>query len=97
MNKQEFKENMLLLRKQVEMLTQDLGMRAEFSHVHIDDLPRHIDYAYDIRLNYKGYNTTDMFSDTMSFGTDDINKVAVALISSFFADYVQALSIMVNK
>jgi hypothetical protein len=28
MNKQEFEENMLLLRRQVELLTFDLGMRV---------------------------------------------------------------------
>jgi hypothetical protein len=97
MNKQEFKENMLLLRKQVEMLTHDLGMRVEFSITNTMFLPKHIECSYEIRLEYKGHHTADMFNSTMSFGTDDINKVAVALISSFFADYVGALSLRVNK
>jgi hypothetical protein len=38
-----------------------------------------------------------MFNNTNTFGTDDINKVAIALVSSFFADYVAALSLRVNK
>ena len=97
MNKQEFKENMLLLRKQVEMLTHDLGMRSEFSTDDIRCISSRRECHYEIRLEYKGYHTADMFNSTMSFGTDDINKVAVALISSFFADYVQDLSIMVNR
>ena len=97
MNKQEFGENMLLLRKQVEMLTYDLGIRAEFSTVNTMYLPSHIGCSYDIRLEYNGYNTTDMFINKMSFGVKDINRVAIALVSSFFADYVQNLSLMVNK
>jgi hypothetical protein len=97
MNKQEFKENMLLLRKQVELLTYNLGIQAEFSVVHTNELSRHTDCAYEIRLCYKEYNTIDRFNNPMYFGADDINKVAVALISSFFADYVGALSLRVNK
>ena len=97
MNKQEFGGNMSLLRRQVEMLTYSIGMGAEFSAVKYMVLPDHIEGSYEIRLEYKGYNTVDIFNNTNTFGADDINKVAVALISSFFADYVQNLSLMVNK
>jgi hypothetical protein len=97
MNKQEFEENMLLLRRQVELLTYNLGIRAEFSTANTMFLPSHIECSYEIRLEYSGYNTTDMFNNTNTFGVDDINKVAVALVSSFFADYVGALSLRVNK
>tara|TARA_R110000744_G_scaffold334901_1_gene440255 strand:- start:179 stop:472 length:294 start_codon:yes stop_codon:yes gene_type:complete len=97
MNKQEFGENMLLLRRQVELLTYNLGIRAEFSTVNTMYLPNHIECSYEIRLKYEDYNTTDIFNNTNTFGTDDINKVAVALVSSFFADYVGALSLRVNK
>jgi hypothetical protein len=97
MNKQEFEENMILLRRQVELLTYNLGIRAEFSTVNTMYLPNHIECSYEIRLEYNDYNTTDMFNNTNSFGTADINKVAIALVSSFFADYVGALSLRVNK
>jgi hypothetical protein len=95
--RQEFKENMILLRRQVEMLTHDLGIKAEFSTVNTMYMPMHIDCSYEIRLEYGGYNTGDMFNNTNSFGTDDINNIAVSLVSSFFRDYVQALSLRVNK
>jgi hypothetical protein len=97
MNKQEFEENMLLLRRQVELLTHDLGIRVEFSTTNTMFLPNHIACSYEIRLEYNDYNTADIFNNTNTFGVDDINKVAVALVSSFFADYVQALSMRVNR
>ena len=80
------------------MLTRELGMRAEFYEVkHTHDLPRGSRYGYEIKLEYNNYNTTDMFVDTMTFGTSDINRMAVLLVSSFFRDYIQALSVKVNK
>jgi hypothetical protein len=97
MNKQEFKENMILLRRQVELLTFDLGMRVDFSVGDTMCIPSRRECYYEIRLEYKGYHTSDMFNNTMSFGTEDINNVAIALVSSFFADYVQALSMRVNR
>ena len=98
MNKQEFKESMILLRKQVEMLAHELDMDTEFSAVSITSPHRYnITCAYNIYLRYEGYNTTDVFNNTMIFCTADINKLAVSIISSFFRDYVQALSLKVNK
>ena len=97
MTKQEFKENMILLRRQVELLTHDLGIKAEFSVVDTMCIPSRRECYYEIRLEYKGYHTSDMFNNTMTFGTEDINKVAIALVCSFFADYVGALSLRVNK
>ena len=75
------------------MLTYDSGIRAEFSTVNT----MYLRCSYDIRLEYNGYSTTDMFINKMSFGVKDVNRVAIALVSSFFADYVQNLSLMVNK
>tara|TARA_R110000851_G_scaffold255826_1_gene408357 strand:+ start:325 stop:642 length:318 start_codon:yes stop_codon:yes gene_type:complete len=92
----EFSESMALLRKQVGMLTLELGMGAKFDVVSKGFLPKHIKYVYEIRLSYKGYTTKDVFNDTMSFGLTDINKVAVALISSFFRNYLEELSLKVN-
>tara|TARA_R110000803_G_scaffold63997_1_gene124805 strand:- start:148 stop:444 length:297 start_codon:yes stop_codon:yes gene_type:complete len=98
MNRQEFEESMLLLKKQVEMLIRELGMRAEFYEVkYAHDLPQGSKYGYHIRLEYNGYNTTDIFTDIMTFDVADINRMAVLLVSSFFRDYIQALSTKVNK
>ena len=97
MTKQEFKENMILLRKQVEMLTYDLGIKTDFPIVDRMFIPSHIEYCYEIRLEYKGFHTADMFNNTMNFNAVDINKLAVNLVSSFFADYVQALSLRLNR
>ena len=97
MTKEEFKENMILLRRQVEMLAYDLGMKTDFPAVDRMFIPSHIECCYEIRLEYKGFHTVDMFNNTMAFGADDINRVAINLVSSFFRDYVQALSLRVNK
>ena len=97
MTKQEFKDNMILLKKQLEMLSCDLGMEVEFSDVDRMFIPSYIECSCEISLKYKGYRTADAFNNTMTFGKYDINSVAVSLISSFFRDYVQALSLKVNK
>ena len=83
MNNQEFKENMILLIKQIELLTYEFHMKSEC--------------VCEVKLNCMGYKTTDRFNSSMSFEESDIEKIAVSLVSSFFADYFQSLSLKVNK
>ena len=79
------------------MLTRALGMKAEFYEVkHAHDLPQGSRYGYGIRLEYNNYNTTDILNNTMNFNAEDINRMAVLLVSSFFRDSIKALSEKVN-
>ena len=97
MTKQEFKENMILLIKQIELLTYVLNMRAELSPVKDMPWPRSIESMCDVVLNCMDYKTVERFNSSMSLKESDIEKIAVSLVSSFFANYFQAMSLKVNK
>ena len=93
MTNQEFTENMLLLVEQIKLLTYGLDMKVELSPVKDMSLPKRIECLCEVRLNCMSYKTIDMFNNTMSFEKADIKKIAVSLVSSFFADYFEALSL----
>jgi hypothetical protein len=97
MNNREFKGNMLLLIKQIELLTYELHMKAELSPIKDMPWPRSVECVCEVELNCIGYKTTDRFNSSMSFEESDIEKIAVSLVSSFFADYFQSLSLRINK
>jgi hypothetical protein len=97
MTNQEFKENMLLLIKQIELLTYELHMQAELSPLIGTPRPKNIELICEVKLNCMDYTTTDRFNSSMSFEKSDIEKIAVSLVSSFFADYFQSLSLRINK
>tara|TARA_R110000851_G_scaffold1183_1_gene4131 strand:+ start:313 stop:606 length:294 start_codon:yes stop_codon:yes gene_type:complete len=97
MTNQEFKENMLLLIKQIELLTCELHMKAELSPVKGMAWPGCVESVCEVELNCMGYKTVDRFNSSMSFEESDIKKIAASLASSFFADYFQSLSLRINK
>ena len=97
MNNQEFKENMILLIKQIELLTYEFHMKSELSPIKDMAWPRSVERVCEVELNCMGYKTTDRFNSSMSFEESEIEKIAVSLVSSFFADYFQSLSLKVNK
>jgi hypothetical protein len=97
MTNQEFKENMLLLIKQIKLLTYEFNMKAELSPLIGMPRPKSIELICEIKLNCMNYTTTDRFNSSMSFEKPDIEKIAVSLVSSFFADYFQSLSLRINK
>ena len=59
------------------------------SLVHPDIQPSRV-LVIDIKLSYKGYNTTDRFNTNMTFNASDAEDIAVKLLSSFFYDYFRA-------
>jgi hypothetical protein len=97
MTTQEFEENMLLLIRQIEILTYELHMKAKLSPLKDISLPRNIECVCEVTLNCMNYTTIDRFNSSMSFDNSDIKKIAVSLVSSFFSDYFQSLSLKVNK
>ena len=97
MTNQEFKENMLLLIKKIKLLTYELNMKYELSLAKDMPWPRSIETVCEIKLNCMNYTTVDKFNSSMSFEKSDIEKIAVSLVSSFFADYFEALSLRINK
>ena len=97
MTNQEFRENMILLIKQIELLAYELHMKAEISPLIGLSRSKDIELMCEVKLNCFNYTTIDRFNSSMSFDKSDIKKISVGLLSSFFADYFQSLSKKVDK
>ena len=97
MTNQEFRENMILLIKQIELLNYEVHMKTELSPLIGLSRPKSVELMCEVKLNCFNYTTIDRFNSSMSFDKSDIKRISVSLLSSFFADYFQSLSEKVEK